>query len=287
MGEQAVSHSAGCDPVVSVQAIRKVFTPRRRAKGQPTVAVDDISFDLAPGSSLGIVGESGSGKTTLARMLVGLEAPTSGRILIDGREVRMGTSGRERRERARRIQMVFQDPYTSLDPTQEIGACLDEVLRLLTDADASARAARVVELLELVGLQRRHVHALPSALSGGQRQRVAIARCLAANASILILDEAVSALDVSVQSQVLNLLADLRIDAKLTYLFISHDLAVVRQLCDEVLVMRRGRCVERGATDTVLSNPQHDYTRLLLDSVPRLGWTPERINRTRQELDRA
>ena len=272
---------------VRVESLRKVFVPRRGSAAAPTVAVDDVSFDVAQGGSLGIVGESGSGKTTIARMLVGLETPTSGTITVDGHPVLGGTSTRERRERARRIQMVFQDPYTSLDPTQSIGSCLNEVLRLHSTSTKSGRAARVVELLEQVGLQSRHAEALPAALSGGQRQRVAIARCLASAAGIIILDEAVSALDVSVQSQVLNLLADLRKESALTYLFISHDLAVVRQLCDEVLVMRRGRCVEFGPTESVLSSPQHDYTRLLLDSVPRLGWTPERALRPPQENDDA
>ena len=272
---------------VKVEAIRKVFPPARRSGADGTVAVDGISFDLARGGALGIVGESGSGKTTLARMLVGLETPTSGTIHIDGQEMHWGRSTKERRRRARQIQMVFQDPYTSLDPRQTVGACIDEVLQLHTTADGRARADRVVELFEQVGLQARHVSSLPSALSGGQRQRVAIARCLASKARIVILDEAVSALDVSVQSQVLNLLADLRNRSNLTYLFISHDLAVVRQLCDDVLVMRRGRCVEHGPTEEVLSSPSDDYTRLLLDSVPRPGWDPETIARTKEGPDRA
>lgn len=273
------------DVVLSVEGVSKVFPPRRR-KGEPTTAVDGMSFVATQGASIGVVGESGSGKTTLARLLVGLEQPTTGVITIGGKAMGAATSRRDRMERARWIQMVFQDPYTSLDPQQTVAKCLDEVLALHTGLPAAGRAQRAADLLDQVGLAERVGDAVPGALSGGQRQRVAIARALATGPKILVLDEAVSALDVSVQSQVLNLLADLRAAQALTYLFISHDLAVIRQVCDEVLVMRHGTCVERGVTEDVLASPAHEYTRLLLDSVPRPGWAPARVWRPHGEENR-
>ena len=264
---------------VEVEQLRKVFRVNEPGgRGHVDVAaVDDVSFTVAPGSSLAIVGESGSGKTTTARMIMGLEPPTSGRVLIAGAErsyQRLGS--RERRRFGRRIQIVFQDPFASLDPRQRVRDCIEEVLRLHFDLSATARGARVLELLDEVGLDERHARALPRALSGGQQQRVAIARALASQPDVLILDEAVASLDVSIQAQVLNLLADIREQTGVTYLFISHDLAVVRQVSDEVVVMRRGAIVERGLTDAVLDEPQHPYTRALLMAVPRRGWKPVR-----------
>ncbi|MEV4255199.1 ATP-binding cassette domain-containing protein [Spirillospora sp. NPDC049652] len=240
-----------------------------------TRVVDGVGFDLPAGGSLGIVGESGSGKTTTARMLIGLERPTAGRVVIDGADhTRPARRARERRARGRRIQIVFQDPYTSLDRRQKVGDCLGEIARLHFGLRGAALAARVEELAALVGLDERQLRALPGALSGGQRQRVAIARALAAQPEIVILDEAVSALDVSIQAQILNLLADIRARTGVSYLFISHDLAVIRQITDETVVMRQGRIVESGPTAALLDRPTHPYTRLLLDSVPRPGWKP-------------
>jgi ABC-type oligopeptide transport system ATPase subunit len=172
--------------------------------------------------------------------------------------------------------MVFQDPYFSLDPRQTVGACLDEVLRFHAPAGRAARRDRAVQLLHQVGLDERHENLRPRSLSGGQRQRVAIARALACDPEVLILDEAVSALDVSVQGQVLNLLADLRAQLRVAYLFVSHDLAVVQQVTDETVVMHRGRIVESGSTDRILRTPASEYTRQLLAAVPRPGWTPAR-----------
>lgn len=248
------------------------------SRPEPTtslVAVDDVSFRVAPGQSLAIVGESGSGKTTVARMIIGLERPTEGRVMVNGHERgwRHVTS-RERRQRAREIQIVFQDPYSSLDPRMSVRACLDEVLRLHFDWPAPERAARVETLLDQVGLDRRQADALPRALSGGQRQRVAIARALASEPRVLICDEAVASLDVSIQAQVLNLLSDIRESTGVSYLFISHDLAVVRQVSDAVVVMRRGRIVESGTTARVLEEPENPYTRRLLAAIPRPGWHP-------------
>ena len=256
-------------PVLEVRALRKEYSG--------LVAVDDVSVDLLAGQSLAIVGESGSGKTTIARMIVGLEAPTRGTITVCGHDrSRPARSARLRRRRGQEVQIVFQDPYTSLDPRQSAEAAVDEVLRLHHRWPGDRRSARVAELIDLVGLDARQARAVPSALSGGQRQRVAIARALAAEPRILILDESVSALDVSIQAQVLNLLADIRDATGVSYVLISHDLAVVRQLTDQAVVMRRGRVVERGPTARVLDDPQHDYTKLLRACVPRPGWQPRR-----------
>jgi peptide/nickel transport system ATP-binding protein len=241
------------------------------------VAVDNVSFGLRRSRSLAIVGESGSGKTTIARMIVGLERSTSGTITACGHDrSRPARSARDRRRRGREVQIVFQDPYTSLDPRQDAEAAIDEVLRLHHGWPADRRRTRAAELTDLVGLDTRQSRALPRSLSGGQRQRVAIARALAAQPDVLILDEPVTALDVSIQAQVLNLLADIRDETAISYILISHDLAVVRQLTDETLVLHRGTVVERGPTARVLDNPQHPYTQRLRASVPRPGWKPNR-----------
>jgi len=240
-------------------------------------AVDQVSFTVPAGGSLAIVGESGSGKTTIARMIVGLERPTGGTIAACGRDrSRPARSRGDRRRRGREVQIVFQDPYTSLDPRQSATDAIDEVLRLHHGWPAGRRQARAAELTELVGLDERQSHTLPQALSGGQRQRVAIARALAAEPRILILDESVAALDVSIQAQVLNLLADIRDATGVSYILISHDLAVVRQLTEQTIVLWHGRIVERGPTGQVLDDPRHDYTKRLRASVPRPGWKPGR-----------
>lgn len=265
------------EPVVEVRGLRKVFGAQ--------VAVDDVSFAVGPGGSLGVVGESGSGKTTTARIIVGLEHADSGSVCVDGRD--RHDSGRvrgrtERLARARQVQMVFQDPFLSLDPRIPVGAALTEILRLHhPDTD---HPTRVAELLDQVGLGAREASALPRGLSGGQRQRVAIAKALAVSPRVLVLDEAVAALDVSVQAQILNLLADLRAELGIAYVFITHDLGVVRCVTDEVVVMRHGAIVERGATESVLASPSHAYTRLLLESVPGPGWDPQAISAARRAL---
>ncbi|MFJ8127973.1 ABC transporter ATP-binding protein [Streptomyces hydrogenans] len=239
------------------------------------LAVDGVSFALPAGGSLAIVGESGSGKTTTVRMLVGLERADGGTVRLDGKDRSARPRGRaERLARARDIQMVFQDPYLSLDPRIPVSGCLDEVLRLHTPLDAAARRARVADLLDRVGLGAREAAALPRGLSGGQRQRVAIARALAVEPRVLVLDEAVAALDVSIQAQILDLLREIRREAGIGYLFVTHDLAVVRHVADDVLVLKSGTVVESGPVDRVLGSPTHPYTRLLLNSVPRRGWTP-------------
>jgi len=251
---------------------------RRRLSTSPprtVAAVEDVSFAVAPGKSLAIVGESGSGKTTIARMIVGLERPTKGQIFVDGRE-RSGrqVNSRERKRRAREVQIIFQDPYSSLDPRMTVRACIDEVLRLHFEHSGPTRNERVEQLLDQVGLDRRQADALPRGLSGGQRQRVAIARALASEPRVLICDEAVASLDVSIQAQVLNLLSDIRQATGVSYLFISHDLAVVRQVSDDVIVMKDGRVVESGLTEEVLESPKDPYTKRLIAAIPREGWRP-------------
>ncbi|WP_051967219.1 ABC transporter ATP-binding protein [Kitasatospora mediocidica] len=265
-------------PVLQVSGLHRTYGAVR--------AVDDVSFALAAGGSLGIVGESGSGKTTTARIIVGLEQADTGRVSVNGRERTGRGRGRAHRlARAREVQLVFQDPYLSLDPRTPVGAVLREALRLhFPGAD---HTSRVAELLDQVGLGERSADALPRQLSGGQRQRVAIARALAVEPAVLVLDEAVAALDVSVQAQILNLLADIREQTGVGYLFITHDLGVVRCVTEQVIVMRQGRIVESGPTARVLADPQHPYTRLLLESVPRPGWDPRAIAAARRALRQA
>ncbi|MBS1882529.1 MAG: ABC transporter ATP-binding protein [Actinobacteria bacterium] len=262
--------------LLSVASLRKVFKVRG-ARGARRVAVDEVSFTLEAGGSLAIVGESGSGKTTVARMIVGLETPTGGAIDVCGRSrTQPPRSVAERRRRGREAQIVFQEPYQSLDPRQRVGAAIDEVLRCHLDIGRRERREKVAALLDDVGLQRGHVDALPRELSGGQLQRVTIARALAVSPRLLVLDEAVSALDVSVQAQIVNLLAEIRERHGTSYLFISHDLAVVRHVSERTLVMRSGRVVEQGPTDRILDSPEHSYTQLLRASVPGPGWRPSR-----------
>ncbi|WP_433244424.1 ABC transporter ATP-binding protein [Actinomadura nitritigenes] len=266
------------EPVLSVSSLVKRF-------GAVT-AVDGVGFELMPGASLGIVGESGSGKTTTARILAGLDAPTSGTVLLAGEPV-TGRSRRDRLRRARLLQMIFQDPYGSFDPRQTIAESIAEPMRLHLPGTAKDRRDRVAELLDQVGLSARAGGSLPRDLSGGQRQRAAIARALGIRPRVLVLDEAVAALDVSIQAQILTLLDELRRDTGIAYVFVSHDLAVVRHITDTAVVMRHGRIVERGATETILRDPRHPYTRLLLDSIPAPGWDLDRVARDRRALDQA
>jgi oligopeptide transport system ATP-binding protein len=258
---------------VHVEALCKTFrSGGARSKRHDEIhAVRNVSLAVGRGECLGIAGESGSGKSTLARMLVGLEVPTSGTFLVNGEQLAEPPKAADRRHHARRIQMVFQDPYSSLDPRQPVGMVLDEVQRVHFDRDRGARARRTTELLDAVGLGANYNEAVPRSLSGGQRQRLAIARALAAEPSVMVLDEAVSALDVSIQAQILNLLSDLREELSLTYIFISHDLAVIRQVADRVLVLYRGELMEQAPVEEIFDTPAHPYTRLLLDSVPRPG----------------
>jgi len=255
-------------PAIEFRDATKVFKIRTGSfRSTDFTAVDRISFSVPKGSTMALVGESGSGKSTAAKMLLGLERLTSGSILVDGAEVGK-MNRRELFQLRRRMQPVFQDPYGSLDPLHNIGNTIAEPLVTHRVGDAASRKARVLEVLEQVALPRELVTRYPNELSGGQRQRVAIARAIALKPDILVLDEAVSALDVLVQAQVLNLLADLQAELGLTYLFITHDLAVVRVIADHVCVMEKGRIVEASTVDDVFENPREQYTRELLDAIP-------------------
>jgi peptide/nickel transport system ATP-binding protein len=228
--------------------------------------VNDVSFDIAPAASFAIVGESGSGKSTLARTVLALERPIRGDVLLNGDSL-FAMDGACLRAARRRMSIVFQDPYDSLDPRLSIGSSIGDPLDALESVGRKERAQRVAEALIEVGLRAEDATRFPHQLSGGQRQRVAIARALITKPELIVADEPVSSLDVSVQAQVLNLLRDLRERRGVAYLFISHNLAVVRYIADEIAVMREGRFVERGKVDYVFSNPQHSYTRGLLAAV--------------------
>ncbi len=235
-------------------------------------AVDDVSFGIERGKTYALVGESGSGKSTIARMAVGLLMPTGGRVLIDGQDLHDGSlTVAEQRRIRQRLQMVFQSPYASLNPRWRVGSILAEPLRVfrLVD-DQQAERARVDELLEQVGLSASDARRFPHEFSGGQRQRISIARALASKPDFIVCDEPTSALDVSVQAQVLNLLKQLQRDLGLTYLFITHDLAVVRVMAHRIGVLKSGKLVEEQATGKLIESPQSDYTRMLIRSAPRI-----------------
>ena len=231
-------------------------------------AVKGVSFTVEKGKTLAIVGESGCGKSTLARTLTLIDPATSGDLLIDGNKIDIARD-KMTSEMRRRVQIVFQNPYGSLNPRQKIGDVLAEPLVINTDTPADERRDRAMAMLKKVGLQEVHFNRYPHMFSGGQRQRIAIARALMLNPSLLVLDEPVSALDLSVQAQVLNLLADLQDEFQLTYVFISHDLSVVRYIADDVMVMYFGEAVEYGSRDAVFSDPKHSYTRTLFAATPR------------------
>ena len=251
-------------------ATRHYRLPREHLFAAPPVvhALQGVSFTLQAGRSLGVVGESGSGKSTLARLVMALERPTAGRVLMQGRDLNALPPAALRRARAD-FQMVFQDPFGSLDPRLPIGRTVAEPLAAQGDVPAAAMRQRVGEMLDAVGLRAADAAKYPHEFSGGQRQRIAIARALVTKPKLIVADEPVSALDVSVQAQVLNLMQDLQDALGVTYLFISHDLAVVDLVCDEVLVLYQGRVVEHGDPDTLFRAAAHPYTRTLLAAVPR------------------
>ena len=263
--------SSSTEEILRVEHLTKVFKVRGPIGEDNTLtAVDDVSFGIRKGTTTALVGESGSGKSTVANIILNLIDPTSGKVFHDG--VDLSTLGPKELFALRRImQPVFQNPYGSLDPMYSIFRVVEEPLRVHGIGTAKEREARVAELLDMVSLPRSVMRRYPHELSGGQRQRVAIARALALKPQIVILDEAVSALDVLVQAQILRLLSDLQAELELTYLFITHDLAVVRQIADDVVVMEHGRIVESGAADELFANPRQDYTRELIRAVPGAG----------------
>ena len=263
------------DDILVVSELTKVYRESRGAPRWPGKrraefrAVDAVSFRLRRASTLAIAGESGSGKSTLARMVLGLLAPTSGTVAFDGTEIHDALDRDKALAFRRRVQPVFQNPYSSLDPMYSVFRAIEEPLRIHRVGDRKQRERAVRELVDHVALPSSVLRRLPRELSGGQRQRVAIARALALRPEVLVCDEAVSALDVLVQAQILDLLADLQAELGLTYLFISHDLAVVRQIADDVLVMRAGRVVEQAPTEELFTRPADEYTRRLLEAIPK------------------
>jgi oligopeptide/dipeptide ABC transporter ATP-binding protein len=269
-------------PFVEVRDLRRVFDVSKpwlnrmleHAPRQYLKAVDGVSFDIRRGETFALVGESGSGKSTVARMVVGLLPPSDGTVSIAGVSMHDAAVAQERQRLRRRIQMIFQDPYASLNPRWRVGRIIAEPIRAFDIVDGEqAVAERVSELLTLVGLHPDDRAKFPHEFSGGQRQRIAIARALASNAEFIVCDEPTSALDVSVQAQILNLMRDLQERFGLTYLFISHNLAVVRHMATRIGVMYLGRLVEVSEGKSLFSNPRHPYTRMLLDAVPDLAMT--------------
>lgn len=251
-------------PLLAIEGLVKRFSGRG---GRTVHAVEDVSFSIKRGTTVGLVGESGSGKTTAGRTLLRLIEPTGGRAIFDGTDI-FALSEREMRAYRQRMQIIFQDPFSSLNPRMRVEAILGEALDACSYPKGQRRKDRVAELLTLVGLAPEHARRFPHEFSGGQRQRIGIARALAVEPEFVVADEPVSALDVSVQAQVLNLLSDLQKRLGLTLLFIAHDLSVVEYLCDEVVVMYLGRVMERGPSRMVYANPRHPYTKALLATAP-------------------
>jgi dipeptide transport system ATP-binding protein len=274
-------------PVLETRNITRDYIAGGLVGGRRIIqAVKGASLSVEKGKTLAIVGESGSGKSTLARILTLIDPPTSGELLIEGEPIDISRHGVSKAMR-RKVQMVFQNPYGSLNPRQKIGDVLAEPLVINTNMPASERADRAMAMLKKVGLGPEHFNRYPHMFSGGQRQRIAIARALMLNPSLLVLDEPVSALDLSVQAQILNLLADLQDEFGLTYVFISHDLSVVRYIADEVMVMYLGEVVEQGTREAVFANPQHAYTQALFAATPRADVASIKARLARRALQAA
>jgi ABC-type glutathione transport system ATPase component len=263
--------SGGSAPLVELQHVTKRFRSGGTfGRGHEVVAVADVSLSIGVGEAFGLVGESGSGKTTLGRLLLRLEDVTAGAIRFEGADITRLTGAALRRMRPR-MQMVFQDPFTSLNPWMTVRRALSEPLSIHRGLRGVALDHEIARLLDLVGMPAASQHRLPREFSGGQRQRIGLARALALQPRLIVLDEPTSALDVSIQAQLLNLLADLRREFQLTYVFISHDLAVVSYLCDRIGVMRRGELLEIATRADFVAAPAHAYTRALRDAVPLVG----------------
>lgn len=242
-------------------------------------AVDDVSLTVRKGETLGLVGESGCGKSTLGRTLIRLYEPTAGTIDFDGQNF-LKLKGSALRKKRKNMQMIFQDPYASLDPRMTVGQIIRQPMDIHNVGTVAERGQRVLELIELVGLRKAHVNRYPHEFSGGQRQRISIARAIALNPELIICDEPVSALDVSIQAQILNLLKDLQEKLNLTYVFISHDLSVIEHTCDRIAVMYLGKIVEIAERDELFKNPQHPYTQALIAAIPRVGAGKKKIKKS-------
>ena len=263
------------EPLLEVRHLKKYFPTKKGL----LYAVDDVSFSIEQGKTLGLVGESGCGKSTTGRLILRLHEATGGEILYRGKNI-LGLSAGEMRRMRSKMQIVFQDPYSSLNPRMSVKSLIEESLRQQSRSlSAAEREKKVLEIMDLVGLERRLEHAFPHELDGGRRQRIGIARALILEPEFVVLDEPVSALDVCVQAQILNLLMDLQKELGLTYLFISHNLSVVKHISDEIAVMYLGKLVELADSDTIFSEPKHPYTKALLSAIPIPDPTlhPERI----------
>lgn len=260
------------EPYLAIESLSKVFSGRWSLLGErrATQALDQISLTVERGQSIGIVGESGSGKSTLLRIILNLTRPTAGRVVYDGVEISALSEARFRPFR-KRIQPIFQDPYSTFNPHFTIGSSIQVALDIHGIGQRGERRGIVLSMLEKVGLSLEHAERLPHQLSGGQRQRAAIARALVVGPELILADEPTSALDVSVQAQILNLLQDMKLEFGLTFIFVTHNLAVVRFMCDFIVVMRQGRIVEMGDNDAVFANPVDAYTRRLIAAVPTIG----------------
>ncbi len=256
-------------PILEIKNLKKYYKIKKKIfeRHKFLKAVDGISISIEKGETVGLVGESGCGKSTLAKVIVGLEKPTEGTVFIDGKDI-LNASKKEKTNVKKTVQMIFQDPYSSLNPQKSIFSAIDEVLYLHTSLDKNQRYNRSVELLELVGMKESHLTRYPDQFSGGQRQRIGIARALAVNPKIIVADEPVSALDVSIQAQIINLMIDIQRNNSISFLFIAHDLAVVENISDKIYVMYLGKIVEYGKTESIISKPSHPYTIALLNSVP-------------------
>lgn len=269
------------DIILEAKAIKKHFPIKKgffmREVGQ-VKAVDEINLTIHRGETLGLVGESGCGKSTLGRTLIRLYEPTSGTIKFDGDDF-LNLKGEDLRKKRRDIQMIFQDPYASLDTRMTVGQIIEQPFKIHGLLNKIEREARVKQLLELVGLKASHVNRYPHEFSGGQRQRISIARAISLNPKLIICDEPVSALDVSIQAQILNLLKDLQDRLQLTYLFISHDLSVIEHVCDRIAVMYLGRMVEISTREELFKNPRHPYTRALMSSIPSIGMGKKKMHK--------
>lgn len=269
-------------PILSVKNIKKYFPIKKglllREVGQ-VKAVDDVSFEIMPGETLGLVGESGCGKSTLGRTLIRLYEPTSGEIIFKDKNF-LSLKGESLRQARKEIQMIFQDPFASLDPRMTIDQILSEPLKVHGLENREERRKKVENIIDIVGLKKEYLNRYPHEFSGGQRQRISIARSIMLNPDLVIADEPVSALDVSIQAQILNLLKDLQKEFHLTYLFISHDLSVVEHLCDRIAVMYLGKIVEIAPRDELFNNPKHPYTKALIEAIPRVGQGKKKMKKS-------